>query len=342
MLRRLNGLLVVILLIGVTVQGLGSARAEEIRIAGGYGLCYLPIDIALDQKLIEKHAAAAGIQNVQVSLQRLASGNTDTDAILSGSADVAMVGASVMLNIIDKTVAHNPIKGIMAMCDSPVYFNTTDPRLQSIRDFEPTDRIAMAGGPGTQHALILEMAAAKAFGWDQRDKLDDLLVAMPHPDGVAALLSGVIKTHATTVPFIQMELSHPGVRTILNSYDVAGGQHTLVTAYASQKWRSDHPLLYQATFDALAEAMEIIKSDKRAAAELFARTEPSKLSTDDVYKILLNDKMMDYSATPHKIMVWEDFMAKAGRLKHPFTSSKDIFFETGHGAADDQAAHAAN
>ena len=330
MARVLYGCLAVVVLTGLISPCLDRAQAEEVRIAGGYGLCYLPMDVALDQKLIEKHAAAAGIPNVQVSFQRLASGNTDTDAVLSGSADIAMVGVSVMLNVIDKTVGHNPIKGMMAMCDSPIYFNTTDPRIKSIADLGPTDRIAMAGGRGTQHALVLEMATAQAFGWDQRNKFDALLVPMSHPDGVAALLSGVVKTHATTVPFIQMELSHPGVRTILNSYDVAGGQHTLVTAYASQKWRMEHPALYQATIDAFTEAMQIIKSDKRSAANLFTRMEPSKLSADDVYKILLDEKMMDYSPTPHKIMVWANFMAKDGWLKHQFKSWKDAFFDNIH------------
>jgi NitT/TauT family transport system substrate-binding protein len=318
------------LLVGFTVQCAAVALADEVRVAGGYGLCYLPMDVAIDQKLIQKHAAAAGIKDVKVSFQRFASGNTDTDAVLSGSADIAMVGVSVMLNVIDKTVGHNPIKGMMGMCDSPVYFNTTDPRIKSIADITPADRIAMAGGKGTQHALVLEMAAAKAFGWTQRNKFDPLLVPMSHPDGVAALLSGVVTIHATTVPFIQMELSHPGVRTILNSYDVAGGQHTLVTAYASQEWRTQHAALYQATVDSLTEAMQYIASNKRASAELFTRMEPSKLSADEIYKILTDKQMMDYSPTPHKIMVWADFMAKDGWLKHRFGSWKDVFFDNIH------------
>ena len=103
-----------------------------------------------------------------------------------------------------------------------------------MKDFQDIDRIAMTAGRGTQHAVILQMAAASAFGWDNREKLDALAVGISHPDGVVGLLSGggSFKTHATTVPFIQMELADPKVRTLFTSYDVIGSRHTLIVAYA--------------------------------------------------------------------------------------------------------------
>jgi NitT/TauT family transport system substrate-binding protein len=314
------------------LSAMHPASSEEVRVVGSFGLCYLPMDVALEKRLIEKHAAAAGIPDVTVSFQHLASGPDISSAILSGNAEVAMAGVSVMLTLSDKSGTHNPVKGMMAICDSPIYFDTVDPRIKSIRDFRDDDRIAIAAGKGTQHSLVFEMATAQAFGFEQRDKFDSLAVAMSHPDGVAALISGgsVIKTHVTTVPFIQMELRQPGVRTILNSYDVAGGRHTLVTAYAMQRWKDEKPKLYRATTDALVEAMQMINADKRAAAELFVRAEPSELSVDDVYKILMDDNMMFYSPTPHKVMVWADFMAKTGLLKRPLASWKDAFFENIH------------
>ena len=311
---------------------IGHARAEEVRVASGFGLSYLPMYMAVEKKLIEKHAAAAGIADAKVTYQHLVSGPAMTDALISGNTDIAMAGVSVMLNLWDKTVGRAEIKGMMAICDSPIYFNTIEPRIRSIRDFTETDRIAMAAGRGTQHALVFEMATAKEFGWEQRQKFDSLAVSMSHADGVAALLTGgaVIKTHVTTVPFIQMELAHPGVRTILSSYDVAGGRHTLIAAYASDKWRREKPKLYQATFAALSEAMAMISADKRAAAELFLRAEPSKQTVDDILKMLRDENMMFYSPTPRKVMVWADYMAKAGYMKNKIASWKDAFFDNVH------------
>ena len=315
----------------------GTARAAEVRLVSGFGLCYLPAYVAVEKKLIEKHAAALGVPDVTVSYQHLASGPAITDALISGSADVAMAGTSVLLNVWDKTAKFAPIKGMMAICDSPIYFNTIDPNITSIRDFKDSDRIAMASGKGTQHALVLEMATAQAYGFDQRNRFDTLAVSMSHPDGVAALLSGGagVKTHVTTVPFIQMELANPNVRTILSSYDVTGGPNTLIVAYAADKWRKDNPKLYQATFEALKEAMEVIAADKGAAVDLYLKAENSKLTRDQVLAIVTDPAMMTFSPTPKKVMVFADYMAKAGLLKTRPASWKDVFFGNIHDAPGD-------
>ena len=172
---------------------LGAAQAQaqgKVRIAQQFGLSYLPLHVALELKLIEKHAKAIGEGDVTIEVVRLASGAAVNDAIISGSIDVAMAGLTVLLNLRDKTVGSNTVKGMMAIADSPIYFNTTDPRIQSVKDFQETDRIAMTAGRGTQHAVILQMASAAAFGWDNREKLDALAVGISHPDGVIGLLSG--------------------------------------------------------------------------------------------------------------------------------------------------------
>lgn len=308
------------------------ASAAEVRVVSGLGLCYLPMIIATEKRLIEKHAAALGVPDVRVTYTQLTSGPAITDALISGNADIAMAGTSVMLNLWDKTVKFAPVKGMMAICDSPIYFNTIDPDIKSIKDFKPTDRIAMAAGKGTQHALILEMATAQTYGFDQRNKFDTLAITMSHPDGVAALLSGGAgaKTHVTTVPFIQMELANPNVRTILSSYDVTGGPNTLITAYANEKWRTENPKLYAATYAALTEAMELIAADPTAAADAFKRFDKSKLTIAEIVAILGDKNMMSFSATPHKVMVFADYMHKTGLLKNMPSSWKDVFFSNVH------------
>jgi NitT/TauT family transport system substrate-binding protein len=143
-----------------------------------------------------------------------------------------MGGRTVLPNLHDKTVDENSVKGIMAIGDSPITFNTVDPHLKSVQDFREADRIGMTAGKGTEHAVVLQMAAASAFGWEHRDKRDALTLSVSHPDGVIGLLSrsASFKTHATTVPFIQMELANPKVCTLFTSYDVIGRRHTLIVA----------------------------------------------------------------------------------------------------------------
>jgi len=319
---------------------LGAAQAQaqgKVRIAQQFGLSYLPLHVALELKLIEKHAKAIGEGDVTIEVVRLASGAAVNDAIISGSIDVAMAGLTVLLNLRDKTVGSNTVKGMMAIADSPIYFNTTDPRIQSVKDFQETDRIAMTAGRGTQHAVILQMAAAAAFGWDNREKLDALAVGISHPDGVIGLLSGGgnFKTHATTVPFIQMELADPRVRTLFSSYDVIGRRHTLIVAYSAERWRRESPKLYLATFAALSEAMDIIRKDTRAAAELFMRREPSKLGLDTIHGIIGDEKMLYFTPAPTGVMAYSDHMVRSGLLKNKLASWKDAFFDNVHGLPGD-------
>jgi NitT/TauT family transport system substrate-binding protein len=222
-----------------------TVAQSKVRIAQQFGLSYLPLHVALELNLIAKHAKALGVADAVVEVVRLSNGTAVNNAILSGGIDVAMAGLTVLLNLHDKAGGQHSIKGMMAIADSPIAFNTIAPHIKSLTDFRDSDRIAMTSGKGTQHAVILQMAAASAFGWESRAKLDGLAVGVSHPDGVVGLLSGggSFKTHATTVPFMHMELADPKVRTLFSSYDVIGARHTLIVAYASERWRNEAPKL---------------------------------------------------------------------------------------------------
>jgi NitT/TauT family transport system substrate-binding protein len=316
----------------VGLAGGASAAPSTVRIAEQFGLSYLPLHVAIERQLIERQAAALGLPDARVEVAKLGSGAAVNDAIISGDVDLAMAGTTVLLNLWDKTLGRNTVKGMMAIADTPILFNTIDLRIRSIRDLQENDRVAMTAGRGTQHALVLQMAAAREFGWDQRTRLDSLAVSMAHPDGVVALLSGgaVVKTHATTVPFIQMELADPRVRTILSSYDIAGGRHTLIVAYGTERWRAANPKLYQATYEGLAEAMTVIRGDPAAAAALFKRVEASKLDLAAIEAILRDEAMLAYTPTPSRVMVWADYMAKVGLLKNRPDGWQDVFFDNVH------------
>src|SRR5216684_3939203 len=84
------------------------AGSSEIRFAQTSGLAYLPVYVAVERKLIEKHAAAAGLGDVTLVFTKLGSGTAINDAIISGSVDVAMAGVTVLINLWDKTVGETP------------------------------------------------------------------------------------------------------------------------------------------------------------------------------------------------------------------------------------------
>ena len=179
-----------------------QAETTDIRIAHGYGLSYLPVYVVQDQKLIEKHGAALGLPGTKPVLNQVISATVANELLLSGSIEIATGGVTVLMTIADRTSGRNTVRGIMALSETPVYLITTDPRIKSVANYREGDRIAVTGLKVTLAALLVQMAAAKEFGWDERFKLDPLTVALSHPDSVIALLAErhEVKSHAATVP----------------------------------------------------------------------------------------------------------------------------------------------
>ena len=317
----------------MVVEPAFAQETKEVRIVQQFGLSYLPLHVAVEQKLIEKHTRAAGLVDTKVILSKLGSGAAANDALLSGSVDIALGGTTVLMTIWDKTKGRGDVKAMMAFCDTPMVITSIDPRVKSIRDYREGDRIAMTAARGTHHSISLQMATAKEFGWDNRTRLDNMTVGMSHPDAMIALLSGnhEVKSHSATVPFLQQELADPRVHVVLNSYDVAGGRHTLIVAYNTAKWKNENPKTYAAVVAAFEEAMRFINTDKRAAAEVYLKAEKTRFSVEEVQKMLQDENVIYFSPTPSRVGVWSDYMHKADMLKSPAASWKDYFFENVHG-----------
>src|SRR4051794_16330759 len=169
---------------------LPAARAEmsEINVAQQYGISYLPLMIMEDQKLIEKHAKASGI-DVKVGWAKFAGGNVMNDALLSNSLQFASGGVGPLVTMWARTKGNLDVKAVSAINSMPLYLNSRNPAVKTIKDFTEKDKIALPAVKVSIQAVTLQMAAEKAFGEGQQHKLDPLTVTLSHPDGQVALLS---------------------------------------------------------------------------------------------------------------------------------------------------------
>ena len=174
---------------------------------------------------------------------------------------------------------------------------------------------------------MLQMAAAKAFGVKEFAKLDSLTVSMSPPDATIALLKGGAQISAafSVPPFQYQQLEKPGIHTVLNSFDVMGGSHSLHGGLDSKKFRDGNPVLYKALIAALKEATDIVNKDKPAAAALWIEDSKSKLPLDMVTKIVAGPQV-HWTMTPENTMKFADFMTSVGTLKVKAASWKDYFF----------------
>ncbi|MDH5245243.1 MAG: ABC transporter substrate-binding protein [Betaproteobacteria bacterium] len=309
------------------------AELAEIKVAQQFGISYLPLMLMEEQKLIEKHAKAAGV-DVKVGWARFAGGNVMNDALLSNSLQFASGGVGPLVTLWARTKGNLDVKAVSAINSMPLYLNTRNPNVKTIKDFTEKDKIALPAVKVSIQAVTLQMAAEKAFGEGQQNKLDALTVSLSHPDAQVALLSGAseITAHFTSPPFQYQQLEKPGIRTVLSSYDVLGGPATFNVVWTTSKFRSENPKLYDAFVKALDEATAIINKDKKAAAEAYLRISKDK---DTVANILamLNDPAIVYTTTPQNVMKYVDFMNKIGSIKVKPDSWKDLFFPNVHGAA---------
>jgi sulfonate transport system substrate-binding protein len=308
------------------------ARADmtEIKIARQYGVSYLPLMIMQDQKLLEKHAAQLGIPNLKVSWVEFAGGNVMNDALLSDSLQIASGGVAPLVLLWSRT--HGTpleVKSLAAINSMPLLLNTTNPAVKTVKDFSGKDKIALPAAKVSIQAITLQMAAEKAFGSGNQGQLDKYTVSLAHPDAQQALLSGSseVTAHFGSPPFQEQELAHPGVHTVVNSYDVLGGKSTFNLVWCTSKFYQQNPKLVQAFMAALDEAEATINKDKHAAALAYLHISKDKSSVDEIEK-MISSPDVQFTTTPQNTVKYADFMARTGLIKAKPASWKDMFFPT--------------
>lgn len=313
-------------------QSMARAEVSEIGIALSYGIGHLPSMMMEDRKLIEKHARAAGLGDVKVNWVRFAGASDMNSALLSGSLDFAAQGIPGLVTLWARTAGTpQEVKGVAALSSLPMYLNTRNPNVMSVKDFTDRDRIAVPSIKVSVQAVTLQMAAEQAFGAGNFAKLDRLTVSLGHPDAQIALLSGKsdITAHLSSPPFQYEQLKQPGIHKVLDSYEVLGGPASFNVVVTTKKFRDANPKAYGAYLAALQEAIETINRDKRTAAEAYLRMSRDKSSVEEILA-MLNDPRIILTTTPQNVWKYAAFMHKVGTIKAAPASWKDLFFPEVH------------
>jgi NitT/TauT family transport system substrate-binding protein len=302
-----------------------AQETKELRVAKQFGISYLPITVMEERKLIEKHVKEAGLGDIKVEWSRLSAGAPMNDALISGSLDMASGGVGPLVTIWARTKGNLNVRGVSSINSMPLYLNTINPAVKSIKDFTDNDRIALPAVKVSIQAVTLQMAAEKMLG--KYDALDRLTVSMSHPDGMAAMMSGKseITAQFSSAPFQYQQLDDSRVKRVLNSYEVLGGPATFNTIWTTSAFHDKNPKTYKAFLAALEEAMTLINSNKREIAMLWIKAENSKLPLDFVEKIL-NDPENVFTTTPQNVMKYAEFLHKVGSIKEKPAKWSDMFF----------------
>jgi NitT/TauT family transport system substrate-binding protein len=310
--------------LNVTALFASEARAEvsELRLARQYGISHLAMAIMDELQLVQQQAEKAGLKDLKVTWSRFSDGPGMNEALLSGNLDIANGGLTALIVLWDKS--KGAYVGLSALSSMPAVLMTRDPGIKSVKDFKDTDRIALVSRVSMQ-AIILRMLVAEAYGTDQFAKLDHLTVPLPHPDAMAAMLSGrsEITAHFTAAPYYQQEAA-AGVHRALSSYAVLGGPAAYSVVWTSKKFIEQNPKTTQVVLAAIEEATNMIKTDPKRAAETYLKAENSSLSVDAVEEIIKDPENV-FTTTPQNVMKFVNFMTETGTVKSPANSWKDLF-----------------
>lgn len=303
------------------------AEVTQVTLARHPGDSYLSLMLMEHYHLVEKHAKALGLDNINVKWIVISGGAVANDMLLSGQSDFVTGGVGPMLKIWSAT--NGTVKGVAALNAVPLLLNTNDPSIKSLRDFNDTHKIAVPSVGVSMQAVILKMAAAKEFG--DPGKLDKLTVSMQQADSTVALLSGGGQLTATFAnsPFQYQQLEDPKVHTVLSSYDVLGGPATFGVFWTTDKFRTENPRIYRSVVAAHKEATALINKDKLAAAKMYIKLAKSKLSESFMERILTSPEYQ-YNVTPLNTLALAVFMHRIGQVKLSPKSWKDYFFPEIH------------
>ncbi|TMA22694.1 MAG: ABC transporter substrate-binding protein [Deltaproteobacteria bacterium] len=224
------------------------------------------------------------------------------------------------------------MKGMSAMTTYPLYLVTRNAAVKSIEDFSEKDKIALPSIKVSTQAIVLQMAAAKAWGQDQYARLDPFTIGLSHPDAMLALMSGTggVNSHFSTSPFYEQEIKVPGVRTVTTSYEILGGRATALVITASSRFREANPKTYRAFFDALSQSIQTINKDKRAAAKVYLEQAQDKKNTVEDIVRMIDNPDYEYTLRPEKVFKTAVFMNQIGSVKRRPASVRDLFFPEVH------------
>ena len=316
------------LVVAAAIAGPASAEVSEIRITKQPSIIYLPVVIMEQQKLIEKHAKAAGL-DLKATWMTFTSGGAATDALLSGNVDLVTSGATNMLLLWSRTGGQ--VKGLSGVAAVPMLLYTRNPDVKTIKDFTEKDKIAVPTIKVSTQATVLHIAAEKLMGPGGAEKLDKFTIQLGHPDAYTQVMNPNLEvdSHFGAPPYQYEALKNPGIHVVLDSAEVMGGPASNAVTFGTTKFHDANPKAIKAFLAALNEAKQLIDTDKKAAVQIYLDATKENYQPDELVEMISKPNTV-YGPVPYAVGQFGEYMAKSGLLKSKPASWKDTFFADVH------------
>lgn len=310
------------------------AQSNELKIGVQYGLGYLPLYVARDAGLFEKHMKAAGLEPAPVRIVNFTGGPQIQDGLLSQTLDIGAGGVTVLLITRDKTrgAGDQEILGLTALSSVPYDLWTIDPGLKSLRDLNPQkNKIGLPAVKVSVPAIFLQMASEQINGVGKHAAYDPMTVSLAQPDGVISLMAGgsTVDSYLFAPPFSQQMREKPNLHLAWSSNELFGSPITALATWTTARFRRENPRQVVAFVAAIKEAIALIAADKPKAAAIYVKAEATKLPADYFAKVL-GEPEVRFTLTPENSLKIAEYLARIGTLKQKPGDWKDYFFPELH------------
>jgi len=312
------------------VQAQAPAR---VRISVQPGMSMMPLVIAQETKLVERRLAAAGLGNVAIEWTQISGGTAMNDALLSDSIDFASGGLPPAILLWEKTKG-TPLeaRALASMASIPQMLFARNPAVKTIRDFTPQDRIAVPALRVGLQAMLVQMAAAQAFGPDAWNRYENIMLQISHADAFAALSGAVateITAHMSGPPQQWTQMRDAKLTRVFESTSVTEGPASQNVIYARMAYRQRNPEIVRAVLAALDDSMAAIKSDLPGSVAIFLRAQRTNMDAGELAQNL-RDPNVTFDTTPNRSLFFSQFMLRAGLIKQGPATWRDIWMPDMH------------
>lgn len=273
-------LLTVMIVVAMLIATLIPAVAEDahLAVAYQYGLAYAPLVVAQTEGFIENAYAEKTGGELSLEWVQLSSGADINTGIMSGSIDVGFMGVGPAITGISKGVGYKIFTNLSGQEHGLM---TNDPSIQSYDDIIGSDKqIALVNIGSIQHIILAKSLSDN--GYDAH-ALDANLVAMKHPDGMSALLTGSAPLHLTTNPYIYRERATEGLTEIEVLKEAWPKENSFIVGVASESLYESDPVLYEALCDGIAAAIDYVNNNIEATAELTSQYDGNTVEDEIQY-----------------------------------------------------------
>jgi ABC-type nitrate/sulfonate/bicarbonate transport system substrate-binding protein len=295
----------------------GGGPPSKLTIAYQPGLGYAALILMKQLKTIEKR-----YPGTTVDWKVLASGTPITQGVITGDIQIGAVGTGPMLVGWARGVDWRIIAPLNL---ADLWLMAKDPNIKTIADLRGK-RIATPTNTSIQAVMLRKMAQVKL---GDSKALDSGLVALDHPDGMQALLTGQIDAHFTSPPF-QFQERVRGAHIVGRSYGYFGA-HTFLVTVMTQRFYDEHAPFARFFYSQVVAMNNLIKKNPGRVARILeadAGGQPTwrqfkqwLAATDPAKRPALT-----WTTRPLGLMRTAAFMNRTGQLSKAPSNWKELVF----------------